>query len=306
MKRDPVGLSVLLLIAVLSTAATPAALSAGLRPVPRAAASCSSTSPQVAARAAVDGSGRGLSASARSQLGKRGEVTGRLLTGRTANGASVSFGMPTESNVSEPVDDLVIYTTYTASVGSQVRALDLVTGCDALLASPSEIVRSASLDPTGRFLYVHSVKKSGRADAGVVRVDLASGQSAQIVEALRPNQRLGPIFGTELHWSADGSALAVQSCGMNECLTRTLDVTNGRVKTFDEPDQGAFVALSEEHLVTYAACHGLPCDLVSADLATGEVRVLATDTFEAIIASAPGGRVSIQIQSAAGSEEVIQ
>ena len=305
-KTDGVGLTVLLLSAILSTAVTPAALSAGLRPVSRAGSACASASPAVAARAASDGSNRSLAASSRSQLGKRGEVVGRALNARTASGVALAIDLPTESFVGDSDDDLVVYTEHTAAAGSQVRALDLVSGCDALLASPPEIVRSAVLDSDARFLYVHSVRKSGRADAGVARFDLASGESSQVVPALHQNQQLGPIFGTELRWSADGSALAIQSCGMTACLTRVLDVASGTVETFGEPGQGALVALSDKHLVTHAACGGLPCDVLSIDLASGDVSVLAANAFGTSVAPALGGSVVIDIQTAAGTVEVQQ
>ena len=272
-RGDRIRLSVLLMAAVVSTAFTPAALSAGLRPISPSGAGCSAGSPAEAARAATDGSSRGLQSSNRSTLSERGEVIGRALNARTANGAPVSVDLPVESFVGETVDDLVVYTRYTPATGSQVRALDLVTGCDGLLASPSEIVRSAVLAVDGTSLYVHSVKKTGRADAGVIRFDLVTGISTQAVPPLRPNARLGPIFGTELHFGADSGALAVQSCGMSECLTRVLDVATGTVATYDQPGQGQFISLDDEHLVTYAACGLMPCDVLSIDLATSSVEV---------------------------------
>jgi hypothetical protein len=266
---DGIGQSVLLLTAMALTAVTPAALSAGLPPVSRAGTACATTSPAAAARAASDGSNRGLKAAARSVLGKRGEVIGRALNARTANGAHLTVDLPVESFVGDAIDDLVVYTKYTPSTGSQVRGLDLVTGCDSLLASPSEIVRSAALSSDGISVYVHSVRESGRADAGVTRFDLASGTSAQVLAPLRPNDRLGRIFGTGLHFRPDGRALAVQSCGMSVCLTRVLDLTTGAVATYDGAGQGQFVSIDEKRLVTYAACGGMPCDLISIDLASG-------------------------------------
>jgi len=264
---DRIGLLVLLLTAMALTSVTPAVLSAGLPPVSLAGYACVATSPAAAARAATDGSNRGLEAAGRILLGRRGDVIGRALNARTANGAQVAVDLPAESFVGDAVDDLVVYTKYVLATGSQVRALDLVTGCDALLASPSEIVRSATLDPSGATLYVHSVKKSGRADAGVTRFDLASGSSTQVLSPLRPNERWGPIFGTELHFRPDGGALAVQSCGMSECITRVLDIRSGTVATYDDPGQGQFISLDGETLVTYAACGAMPCDVVSIDLA---------------------------------------
>jgi hypothetical protein len=227
----------------------------------------------MAARGANDGSNRGLEASGRSQLGKRGELIGRALNARTASGAQVAVALPVESFVGEAVDDLVVYTQYTVATGSQVRALDLASGCNTLLAAPAEIVRSAVLSPDGASLYVHSVKRSGRADAGVTRFDLAAGTATSVVPGLLPNDRLGPIFGTSLQFSEDGGALAVQSCGFGECLTRVLNVVSGAVRTYDAPGQGEFISLDDVHLLTYAACGAMPCDVITTELATADVEV---------------------------------
>ena len=104
------------------------------------------------------------------------------------------------------------------------------------------------------------------------RFDLASGATALVVPPLRPSDDFGPIFGTELHWSVDGSHLAVQSCGFSLCLTRVLDAASGVLATFDEDSQGAFIGLTVDHLLTYGECPGLPCEVVSTDLGTGACR----------------------------------
>jgi hypothetical protein len=272
-----IGLPVLLIAALITA---PAAIAAAIQPVSRAGSACSAASPAAAARAAVDGSRRDLKATARGLLGKRGELTGRVLTAQSASGAPIGVALPIESFVGAPTDDLIVYTTYTAVVGSQVRALDLVTGCDALLASPPEIVRSAILDPVANALYVHSVKKSGRADAGVIRYQLSTGDSAQAVPPLRTSAAFGPIFGTELRWSDSGRSLAIQSCGMFECLTRILEPGSGEVATYDTPGQGQLISLDGERLVTFAACGGLPCDVLGTDLVSGEVTVIAANAME--------------------------
>jgi hypothetical protein len=260
-----------------------------------------------AARAAIGPlNTRGNAARAQSQLGKRGELTGRLLNVPMPAGAALSVALPVESWVGSAVGSLVLYARHTPGTGSEVRAVNLLDGCDVRLAAPSEIARSAVLDPSATALYVHSVGVTTRADAGVVRHDLASGAVTQVVPPLRPNEEFGPIFGTELRWSAGGDALAVQSCGFQECLTRVLDTTSGAVTTYATEGQGQLIGLTRRHLVTYADCPGLPCAVVSADLSSGGVTVLAEEAFGVTVAPRAGGIAKASVETAAGIVEIDQ
>jgi hypothetical protein len=296
--------SVLLLAALLVTAASPPQFSAAFNAPARV--DCVSLVPVAAAAAALSPTSAAPALTVRPLLGKRGELTGRALTAQAGTRAPVSLTLPTESFVGQPAGDLVVYTHYTAAGGSEVRALNTATGCDVRLAAPSGIVRSAVLDPDARAVFVHSVTQASRADAGVLRYDLASGSATQLVAPLSPSDDLGPIFGTDLRWSADGTALAVQSCGFSRCLTRVLDIATGGVAVFDRIGQGAFIALTAEHLVTYASCPGLPCAVHSTDLATGVVSVLAEEAFDVTAVRAEAGTAGVNIETAAGLVEVIQ
>jgi len=161
------------------------------------------------------------------------------------------------------------------------------------------------LDTTATAAFVHSVSRASRADAGVVRYELQSGNAAQVLPPLSPPDDFGPIFGTDLRWSVDGIALAVQSCGLAACLTRIFNLWTGSITQFAAPGQGAFVALSSEHLVTYAACGGLPCDILSTDLDTGEVTVLASNAVD-VQATASGSAAKLTIQTPLAQIEVVQ
>jgi hypothetical protein len=303
--REGVGLPVLLLSAMLSTAITPAAMSAGLSPVLQRDVDCASISPAAAGRAVTDGdSGSGF-ATASAQFAKRGDLTGRIIAGRAANGALISLALPTESYVAPAAGSVVLFTRG-STLGSEVRVIDLVNGCDITLAAVSEIVRSAVLDRSGAAVYVHSVERTGRADAGVTRYDLSTGASGLVVAPLRPSDDFGPVFGTELHWSVDGSHLAVQSCGFSRCLTRVLNNASGIVTTFDAHDQGVFIGLTADHLLTYGECPGLPCNVVSADLATGRVTSLVAEAFSTSLVPWADGHATLTIETATGSKEVLQ
>ena len=295
---------VLLQPAMLLTAALPAPFTAAA-PAP-ARVDCKSVTPAVAARSAIAPTGASTaSTTVRGHLNAQGELVGRSLTAQSASNTPLSVALPVESFVGRPSGDLVVYTRYAPASGSEVRAVNPVTRCDVRLAAPTEIVRSAVLDKTATALFVHSVTRAMRADAGVMRYDLQSGSAAQVVAALQPSEDFGPIFGTDLRWSVDGRALAVQSCGLSACLTRVLDLWTGSTSEYAAPGQGGFVALSGEHLVTYAACGGLPCDVLSTDLETGTVVVLATNASD-VQSAANGSAATLTITTPAGQIEVVQ
>ena len=72
------------------------------------------------------------------------------------------------------------------------------------------------------------------------------------------------------------------------------------------PGQGALIGITERHLITYAACPGLPCAVVSIDRDSGEAQTLADEAYAATLGAAPGGRGMLTIETTAGMLEVIQ
>jgi hypothetical protein len=296
---------VLFAVALGVTAILPAVFGPGVLAAGIPSPACGSLSPADAARAAVGGpTERGKSAKVRPTLSKRGELTGRSLSFELPF-RSVSIALPLESSVSEAFGDTVLVTRAVAG-GSEVRAVNLVSGCDVRLVGMADIARGATVDSTDSALYVHSVSKAGRADAGVTRYDLATGASELVVPALKPVAQIGPIFGTDLRWSLDGAALAVQSCGVRSCLTRVLDITSRDVATYAGRGQGAFIGLTSRHLVTFGTCPGLPCSVASTDLATGSVEVVAEEAFDATVTPTQDGAALLTIDTAAGNLEFAQ
>lgn len=294
---------VLLGVALLVTAALPGTLHAGLLPA-GVTPSCGSVTPAAALRAAGPQRVRGQAAKVSPVLGKRGELTGRALNVYLPN-RTVAVALPIESSVSEALGDLLLVTRATGT-GSEVRAISLATGCETRLTSFLEIARGATVDPDGDFLYVHGVTRVGRADIGVTRYDIATGQGTLVVPPVSAGDHVGPIFGTDLRWSIDGSALAVQSCGFRQCVARVLDVASGDIATYGEPGQGAFIGLTHSHLVTFGACPGLPCAVLSTDLSTGQVARLADEAFVASMTGTGDGNGMLTIETAAGNMEFVQ
>lgn len=233
-----------------------------------------------------------------------GELTGRTLD-LDGEGGSAPLSLPVESFVGQAVGDLLVYTAYAPASGSTVHLVDLASGCDVIAARPAEIVRSALIDAAAAVLYAHTVTLSGRADNGVARIDIATGAVASVVPPLPASDAFGPTFGTQLAWSLDGAALAVQSCGFEACRTRVLDPA-GDVRTYGQPDQGAMIGLTDDHLVTFAACAGLPCDVLGIDLASGGQLVLADAAWSATLRVGPSGEPVLSATTSAGSMEIAQ
>lgn len=238
-------------------------------------------------------------------LSASGEISGHTLSLDTAAGAK-TVALPAESFVGKAAGDLLVYTVYSVESGSSVHLLDLASGCDMVAVAPAQIVRSAVLDAAGSALYVHSVSKTGRRDNGIARIDLVSGSATSVVPPLAPSDAFGPTFGTQLAWSVDGAALAVQSCGFAACRTRVLNVASGAIATFDAPGQGAFIVLTNSHLVTYGDCLGLPCPVLSFDVTTGEKSILADSATSVTTLPDTNGDVKLSIETADGMTEVVQ
>jgi hypothetical protein len=229
------------------------------------------------------------------KTGARGELLGYRVAIGLANGREFTVDLPPESFVAEQVGNLVVYGFDEPAVGSEIHAVDVATGCAQLLARPNDVVRSAVIDTSGHSLYVHSVIRSGRADAGVERINLASGDSEQVVAAARRDPSLGRGWETALIWSSSWNALAVEPCTMLACQTRILDVGSGTVRAIDG-FHGPTIALTDSHLVTLGAGDDWPTQLLKIGF-DGAAQVLATDVIDAALVERSTGEIFVQTTS---------
>jgi hypothetical protein len=266
---------------------------------------CPATAYAAAGAASNRADGRPYKVRTDARLSQRGELTGRLLRVERGGDAALEVELPAESSVAERVGDVLTYTRSGGGRGSEVHLFNVVTGCDTTVARPSEIVRSAILDSNGEAVYVHSVARTGRRDAGVERHDLRTGSVSLVVPALEPQSALGPIHGTQLMWSLTGTDLAVQSCGFARCLTRILDVSTAELTTVDAPGQGALIAVSNDSLITFGTCLGLPCSVYAFERETGTQTLVAQDALGAAISDPPDRGPVLTISTAEGFVEVI-
>jgi len=141
------------------------------------------------------------------------------------------------------------------------------------------------------------VDRASRADLGIWRRPIdGTTASRQVLGPPPPDARFGRTFSTEFSWDLAGDRLAVQSCAEIACRIRVLTPAGGPTVTLDSPDLGEIVGLDGDLAVTYEACRGLPCPIVSTDLGTGERRLLADAAGLAIvIPSTEGSRLVHEI-----------
>jgi len=227
-------------------------------------------------------------------LDSAGRSTGqRLALGSAANRPARTMTLPVESFAAGPFGAIVIVGTDDGR-RSVLRAIDVDADCGIDLGQESaSVIRRATIDRDGRWLYEFRVKRGSREDLGIWRRPLdGSSPPERILDPLPADDRFGRTFSTELGWSLDRTTLIVQSCGGSACRTRTHDPASGAVNLLGEPAQGVAIGLAGDQLVTYAPCQGLPCPIVAIDVTTGQ-RVTLSDTsgLATLVASVDGPRL---------------
>ena len=142
---------------------------------------------------------------------------------------------------------------------SRVQAVDVASGCAWPIADERDVIRRATIDPTGAFIYEMRVDRATRADLGIWRRAVAGTEAVQrVLGGLLSDARFGRTFSTEFTWDVAGDRLAVQSCGELSCRIRVISPGGGPVVTLDSPDLGTIVGLDGDHAVTYEACRDSP------------------------------------------------
>lgn len=225
-----------------------------------------------------------------------GELRGQRVT--VANGAfrPRSVELAAESFAAGPFGDAVLIGTDDGT-HSTLSLIDVRRGCAWLLATASDVIRSATIDPAGRQLHEARVDRVTRADLGIWRRPVeAADEATPALEPIVPDPRFGRTFSTGLAWSEDGSRLAVTTCGALACRVRVLDPASGRVALIADPAFGDVVGLTGDRIVAHAACPGLPCPLVSVPTRGGQRIVLARDGGLAALATASDGAVRVVLE----------
>lgn len=295
--------SIALGICLLLTATIPAAFAVSGRPAAGRGVVCAGTPANVARAVQRERTDVRVRTRVSNHLADDGTMTGQTLVVERTGRAPTTFSLPVESFIGARSGDALVYTRSGGGRGSEVHLVDMATGCDTIIARPVQIVRSAIVDRGGSAVYVHSVTRAGRRDAGVERHDLTTGSVTSVLPALDAPAWLDRVFGTELRWTVGGSSLVVQSCGFARCLSRFVHIASGRISTIDAPGQGALIGATDSTLVTFATCPGVPCAVIAWDVPTGAAATLADEAFEARLLPTPDGTI-VSITTATGTREV--
>ena len=237
-------------------------------------------------------------------LDRDGGLTGQHLTlGLNGQRQSRRLRLPPESFAAGPFGRVILVGSDDGT-RSRLEAFDVANGCSWSLAEESSVIRRATMDRGGTTIYETRVDRVSRADLGVWTrsVDGTPG-TERILDPLAADDRFGRTFSTEFTWDVDGRRLAVQACGEVACRTRIISPGDGAQVTLDAPDLGPTVGLAGDRIVTYRACHGLPCEVVSTDLGTRHRDVLAAAAGAAIVvATMDGARLAYEIDDGTVSQ----
>jgi hypothetical protein len=215
-----------------------------------------------------------------------GSLVGQRLTLGLVDGPARHLDLPAEAFASGPTSGVVLVGEDDGSV-SRLRSLDVIRGCASLIGTERGLViRGAVLEADGSVAWEHRVNRATRADEGVWRRSLDTGEAVRVLAGLPRDDAFGPTFVTELSIAADGR-LAVASCGQRACRTRLLEPDSGFVAAFS--GTGPLVGVHGNTAVVLGACSGLPCPLEAVDTRTGHRDILVADAgLAAMSANADG------------------
>ena len=235
-------------------------------------------------------------------LDRDGALAGQRLTiGLDGERAARTLDLAREAFAAGPFGAVVLVGSDDGTT-SRVQAVDVASGCAWQVADERDVIRRATVDPTGAFIYEMRVDRATRADLGIWQRRIGGSEAArQVLAAPPPDDRFGRTFSTDFTWDAAGGRLAVQSCGQLACRIRVIAPGGGPTVTLDDQDLGPILGLDGDLAVTYAACRGLPCPILATDLWTGDRHVLAPAAGLAVVIPTEDGARLVH-EAGSGSE----
>ncbi len=227
----------------------------------------------------------------------------RLDIGRADGTGGRTLVLAPESFASGPFGPVVLVGTDDGS-GSRLLAIDVLAGCATVIDASADVIRRATIDPDGQSVIEFRLDRRTRTDLGIWRKPLdGDGPADRSVPPIDPDARFGRTWSTEFLWSMGKPGLAIQSCGEAACRTRIVDPATGTWSLVDEPDLGPALGLADGQLVSYLACRGLPCPVVSIDVSTGRRQTVAPAAGPAVvIATDDGPRLVHERDAAQGAD----
>ncbi|MFL5778437.1 MAG: hypothetical protein ACJ761_05800 [Chloroflexota bacterium] len=237
------------------------------------------------------------------QIDDRGELASeRVITGIQGGPVLAPIDLPPESFAAGPFGRAVLAGSDDGAT-SRLLVIDVAASCAFRVAAEAGVIRRATIDPSGESIYETRVDRGSRADLGVWRRPIDSGGPPVLVlPPLAEDDRFGRTFSTEFTWAIDGASLAVQACGPISCRTRVLDVARGVATTLDDPGLGPLVGIADGRIITYAACRGLPCPLLSVDLAGGPGAIVSPAAAAATVVRGPSSSLVVREEASVRDE----
>lgn len=214
----------------------------------------------------------------------------RLALGHPGDRGNRRLALDAESFAAGPFGGTVLVGTDDGR-RSSLSLVDVARGCAWALGDSGDVVRTATIAPDGATLFEFRVDRRSRADLGLWQRPLdGSRPASRTLAPIVADPRFGPTWLTDLAWNEDGGSLAIQSCGELACRIRILDIASGDVQLVADPGMGDLVGVSGGRLVAHHACIGLPCPLLSRNLADGTTIVLDDAAGQAVLTRDPQGR----------------
>ena len=303
------GPPLLIALAVASAAVVPNSrlgVRAGALPDPRPMAECAKAAPADAAvNARVDRTALGSWWRLVPVTDAGGTLTDWTLTVGASDARAATYTLPPASFVSGP-DHGRLVIAEDDGARSAVRVLDVAGGCTRTLDLGAAIARRAVTDPGRDAVLVHLLDRNSRADLGIWRAPLDGADAVRVLAPI-PDAALwaagiSQVWATTLLTSSDGSRLAVQSCDPEACVTRILDLGTGDVLIIDGA-HGGLVGFAGDRLVSMGACGGLPCEVLSWDLATGVPATLEAAAIGAAVSR--DGRVVVAVSDTGAEAQAL-
>src|SRR5262245_29098943 len=127
----------------------------------------------------------------------------RLEIGRT-DGPTWAMALDPESFATAPAGGRVVVGTDDGR-RSTVSLVDTARGClQSVVTTPDAVIRRAILEPDGRAIVEHRIRRTDRTDLGIWRRPLSGDAPTRILAPIEPDPAFGRTWSTDLVWSDDG------------------------------------------------------------------------------------------------------
>ena len=214
--------------------------------------------------------------------------------------------LPPESFASGPFGGIVLVGS-DDGVASRLMAFDVADGCTWTLATERDVIRRATVDPAGATIYETRVDRTSRADLGVWQRPLDGGPARRILEPLPADVRLRANVLDRVHVGMPTATGSPSSPAARSPVGRGSSPGMARPSaTSRRPISASWSGSPAIEPVTYGACRGWPCPIVSVDVRTGARLTLDASGGQAVVAAtSEGARLVLETAARDGSDSAL-